>query len=271
MMNVKEYYSPDRFKDKVMVITGAASGIGRAVALRAAKEGASLVLVDMNQGLGEQVLALVKKDSENSIFLQADLSDSQKTEKIFQIIINHFGHIDVAINNVGTMGTPNPVHLLTDEQINQSIGINLISMFYCAREEIKCFLEKGNGGAIVNNASMAGIVGMPSSPAYTAAKHGVNGLTKNMALDYARFGIRVNSVNPGPTKTAMTEAASRFSAEMAEDNNAKWDFSREKAENVQHRKAEAEEQAASILFLASEEATHITGAVIATDGGWTAF
>ena len=189
---------------------------------------------------------------------------------MFQTVLNKFGRLDIAVNNVGTMGTPNPIHLLTDEQIIHSLTINLTSMFYCAREEIRCFLKNNNGGAIVNNASIAGLVGMPSSPIYTAAKHGVNGLTKNMALDYARFEIRINSVNPGPTKTAMTDASGNFLEKM-KTNTTEWDFSRDKAENIQHRKALPEEQAASILFLASEEATHITGAVVATDGGWSAF
>ncbi len=258
-----------RFAGKVMVITGAASGIGRAVALRAVSEGAQLALIDINNEAGKQVLQEVERIQNGNIFVQADLAKSQNVKNAFEQVIAEFGHINIAINNAGIMGTPNPVHLLTDEQIEQTLSINLKSIIYCAREEVKWLLQNG-GGSIVNNASMAGLVGMPNSPMYTATKHGVNGLTRNMALDYADFGIRVNSVNPGPTKTAMTEKAGNF-MEKAKEDISQWNFRRIKEENLQHRKASAEEQAASILFLASDDASHITGTLFATDGGWTAF
>lgn len=265
------YYSPERFKGKIIVITGSANGIGRAVAIRAAQEGADMALIDLNRTAGEDVLKIVQGLGSNSIFIPANVSNAQVVTQTFRDIMNYFGRIDAAINNVGTIGTRNPIHLQTDEGIMHSLNVNLVSAFFCARAEINCFLKNKNSGSIVNTASVAGIVGMPGNPIYTAAKHGINGLTKNMALDYAKFGIRVNSVNPGPTETAMIRPPSIQSFPQMTDSKEQWDFSRDKSENMQHRNAMPEEQAASILFLASAEASHITGTIFATDGGWSAF
>lgn len=139
-------------------------------------------------------------------------------------------------------------------------------------------LAQKSTGAIVNNASIAGVTGLPGNPAYVASKHAVNGLTKNLALDYARYGIRVNSVNPAGTATPMVEEAYAFVVEKQKKARAAGVSAQEaqsmagqKTESMLERDATAEEQAASILFLASDDASHMTGSIVATDGGWTSF
>lgn len=275
---MEKLYFENRFKDKVMIITGAATGIGRAAAIRAGKEGAKLVLVDKKQAEGEQTLADVLKTGTEAIFLNMDLSEEKNALIMIEKTIEKFGRLDIAINNAGVMGNPSPIHEITKEQIEYTMNNNLYTVLYCAREEIKQFLKQGNGGVIVNNASIAGLTGLPGNPAYVISKHAVNGLTRNLALDYAKYNIRVNSVNPAGTKTPMVDEAMEFVKNKIEQaiksgipKEKAMSMAGDKTQTIQHREALAEEQAASMLFLASDDATHITGTLFATDGGWTAF
>lgn len=284
-MKIKEYtemvnnkYYAGRFSDKVMIITGAATGIGRATAIRAAKEQATLVLVDLKKQEGEQLLKEVLEIGAKAIFLALNLSKEEDAQQMLQQTVEHFGRLDIAINNAGVMGEPAPIHELTTEKMDFTMQNNLYSVFYCAKAEIQQFLKQGDGGVIVNNASIAGLTGLPGNPAYVASKHAVNGLTRNMALDYAKYGIRVNSVNPAGTDTPMVEQAMEFvKSKMAQaiandiPKEKAMSMAGDKMQNIQHRNASPEEQAASILFLASDDATHLTGTLLATDGGWTAF
>lgn len=155
---------------------------------------------------------------------------------------------------------------------------NFYSVYFCCKSELSQFLSQGRGGVIVNNSSIAGVTGLPGNPAYVASKHAVNGLTKNLALDYARYGIRINSVNPAGTATPMVEEAYAFvmkkqkeALDAGLDPKKAQSMAGQKTKTMQEREATAEEQAASILFLVSEDATHMTGAVVQTDGGWTSF
>lgn len=271
-------YFAGRFKDKVMIITGAATGIGRATAIRAAKEGAKVVLVDKKQVEGEETLNAILKDGLKAIFLNLDISLEENVEQMIEDTIKVFGKLDIAINNAGVMGNPSPVHQLEKEKMDFTMNNNFYSVYFSCKHEIQQFLKQNNGGVIINNASIAGLTGLPGNPAYVASKHAVNGLTKNLALDYAKFNIRVNSVNPAGTDTPMVEEAMNYVKEkMAEavkngiDPAQAQSMAGQKTETIQKRNATSKEQAASILFLASDDASHMTGATVQTDGGWTSF
>lgn len=269
---------PERFKGQVIVLTGAARGIGKATALRAAREGARLVLTDRLEKEGSEVLKAVTEEGGEAIFLCLDLSIEENARKMVEEAVKVYGRIDIAINNAGVMGNPDPVHALTKEQMDYTMANNFYSVFYSCKYELQQFMKQEKGGAVVNNASIAGLTGLPGNPAYVASKHAVNGLTKNLALDYARFGIRVNSVNPAGTDTPMVKEAYEFVVQKqkeAQVNGASeqetQSMAGQKTESMLKRDALAEEQAASILFLASDDASHMTGEIVATDGGWTSF
>lgn len=267
-----------RFEGKVMIVTGAARGIGKATAIRAAAEGAKVVLVDIRKEEGEAALHDILAEGGNAIFLNLDISVEENTQKMVQETIEKYGKLDIAINNAGVMGTPNPLHQLPKDDMDFTMANNFYSVYFCCKSELSQFLSQGNGGVIVNNASIAGMTGLPGNPAYVASKHAVNGLTKNLALDYARYGIRINSVNPAGTATPMVEEAYAFVMEKMKaavaagmDPKKSQSMAGQKTKTMQERDATAEEQAASILFLASDDATHMTGATLQTDGGWTSF
>ncbi|WP_195270120.1 SDR family oxidoreductase [Eubacterium sp. 1001713B170207_170306_E7] len=269
---------PERFNNQVIVLTGAARGIGRATAIRAAKEGAKLVLADRLEREGSEVLAAIKADGGEAVFLCLDLSVEENAQKMVNEAVRIYGQINIAINNAGVMGNPDPVHALTKQQMDYTMANNFYSVFYSCKYELQQFMRQGKGGAIVNNASIAGLTGLPGNPAYVASKHAVNGLTKNLALDYAGFGIRVNSVNPAGTDTPMVKEAYEFVIQKQKEAQASGaseqdsqSMAGQKTESMLRREALAEEQAASILFLASDDASHMTGEIVATDGGWTSF
>lgn len=276
-MMTKVYY-PNRFNNKVMIITGAARGIGRATALRAAKEGAKLVLVDCRESEGQETLRMVLEAGGTGIFLPLDISVEENCKIMVEKTIEQYGKLDIAINNAGVMGQPSPLHELSKEAMDFTMQNNFYSVYFCCKRQILQFLEQGQGGVIVNNASIAGLTGLPGNPAYVASKHAVNGLTKNLALDYARYGIRINSVNPAGTATPMVDEAMAYVMARRKqaiangmDPAQAQSMAGQKTKTMQQREATAEEQAASILFLASDDATHMTGATLQTDGGWTSF
>lgn len=273
----KAYY-PNRFENKVMIITGAARGIGRATALRAAKEGAKLVLVDNREPEGQETLKMVLEAQGTAIFLALDISVEDNCKKMIEETIKTYGKLDIAINNAGVMGNPSPLHELPKENMDFTMQNNFYSVYFCCKSEIQQFIAQGQGGVIVNNASIAGLTGLPGNPAYVASKHAVNGLTKNLALDYAKYKIRVNSVNPAGTATPMVDEAMEYVMARRKqaiangmDPAQAQSMAGQKTKTMQERQATAEEQAASILFLASDDATHMTGATLQTDGGWTSF
>lgn len=267
-----------RFDNKIMLVTGATSGIGKAIALRAGLEGGNIIVVGRNTERGNAVVDAILKEEGTATFIQCDVSDKEAVKAMFEKIAKEYGRLDVAINNAGIVGASKTVEELEDNDWLNVINANLNSCFYCCREEVK--LMKTKGGAIVNVSSVAGMRGFPSAAAYVASKHGVSGLTKAVAVDYATKGITCNAVCPAGTDTPLTEkSAADIQAKMAEltaqgKDPMEWlknSMMAGKTETLQKRNATPEEQAATILYFASDEAKHITGSIIASDGGFTTY
>lgn len=268
----------DRFCGKVMLITGSATGIGREIAIRAAKEGAKLILADCKEKAGKATYQEILSLGFDALFFNIDVTNPLDVKKMVEAGTKKYGGLDIAINNAGVMGKPSPVHLLDQQDLAYTMDNNFLTVYNCCKEELIVMIEQNKGGVIINNASIAGLTGLPGNAAYVASKHAVNGLTRNMAMDYAKYNIRVNSVNPAGTDTPMVEEAFAFvkaGIQKAIDNGldpaAAQSMAGQKTKTLQQRNATAKEQASSILYLASDDASHITGTLFATDGGWTAF
>src|SRR3712207_325867 len=185
-----------QFEGKVAIVTGGASGIGAACAITLAGGGAKLVVADLNDELGNNVVSEISTNGGEAIYTRTDVARPEDVEAMVAAAMQSFGRLDIAVNNAGIGGESNPAGAYSLEGWRKVIEINLNSVFYCMRYQIPRMLESG-GGAIVNMASILGTVGFANSPAYVAAKHGVVGLTKSAALEYAQHGIRINSVGPG--------------------------------------------------------------------------
>ena len=267
-----------RFDEKIMLVTGATSGIGRAVAVRAASEGATVIAVGRNVERGAAVVSEMEAAGGKGEFIKCDVSNKDAVKALFTEITEKYGRLDVAINNAGIVGASKTVEELEDDDWFTVIDANLNSCFFCCREEVK--LMQPNGGAIVNVSSVAGMRGFPSAAAYVASKHAVSGLTKAVAVDYATKGITCNAVCPAGTDTPLTEKSSagikERMAEIAAQGKDPMEWLKNsmlsgKTETLQKKNATPEERAATILYFASDEAKHITGSIVASDGGFTVY
>lgn len=247
-----------RFSGKVAVVTGAGSGIGEACAVEFAAGGAKVVLADISRAGAERVQAAIKKAGGEATPVAVDVADPKSVEAMVRFTIQTYGGLDIAVNNAGIGGDLKPIGEYALESWKKVIDINLNGVFYCMRYEIPAMLTRGHG-AIVNMASILGSVGFANAPAYVTAKHGVVGMTKNAALEYAAHGIRVNSVGPGFIATPMVESSLTPEATKAVA-----------AMHPLQRLGKAQEVAALVCFLASDEASFITGSYHLVDGGYTA-
>lgn len=273
-------YFEGRFEGKNVLVTGGTSGIGRAVCIRAGKEGAYVIVVGRNEARGQAVVSDIINNGGNAMFFQADVSKENDVIKLFEVVSDKVGKIHVVINNAGIVGHGERIdELSTDEWLNV-VNTNLNSAFYCCREAAKNMINHKIGGSIVNVSSIAGSTGFYRSSAYVASKHGLNGLTKAVANDLAMFNIRCNSVSPAGTATPLSDRSSmevktKLGAAMAAGKSLEEAKSETmiggKTETLQKRSATSEEQAATILYVASDEASHITGSIIMSDGGYTAY
>lgn len=248
-----------QFKDKTAIVTGAASGIGKSTAELYAKEGANVVLSDIDEKKGNAAAEAINKNGGKAIFVKADVSSHSDCRSLVEQTVKHFGRLDIACNNAGVGGESSPVADYSIEGWDKVIAINLSSVFYCMKYEIKAMLETG-GGSIVNMASILGNVSFENSAAYVAAKHGVLGLTKNAAVEYAKKNIRVNTVGPGFIHTPLI-------AEL-EQNKEAYDFL--VSLHPIGRLGKPEEVAELVIWLSSDKASFVTGAYYPVDGGYLA-
>ncbi len=244
---------------KTAIVTGAASGIGEATALLYAAHGARVVVSDIDEKRGNETVQKIIENSGEAIFVKADVSDAGQCKNLVEKAVEAYGSVDICFNNAGISGESNPIADMSIEGWNKMITTNLSSVFYCMKYQVEQMVKQG-GGAIVNNSSILGAVGFANSAAYVAAKHGVVGLTKSAALEYAKMGIRANSVGPGFINTPLLTEAGIDDAT--------------KSVLVQlhpiGRLGESQEVAELVVWLSSDKASFITGSYYAVDGGYLA-
>jgi NAD(P)-dependent dehydrogenase (short-subunit alcohol dehydrogenase family) len=247
-----------KLSGKVALITGGASGIGRAAALRFAEEGAITIIADVQDTAGNQTVRQIEEAGGKSVFIRADVSQSQDIESLFRRIRELYGHLDCACNNAGIDGDWADTLSCTPDNFDRVYQINVKGVWLCMREEIELMLSQRRG-SIVNTASVAGHAGFVGYPAYTASKHAVMGLTKVAALEYAQRGIRVNAVCPGIIHTPLFERYSKKAPEV--------DYA---AMEPVGRLGQSHEVAEAMLWLCSDDSSFVTGSGLVVDGGFLA-
>jgi NAD(P)-dependent dehydrogenase (short-subunit alcohol dehydrogenase family) len=246
------------FAGKTAIVTGASFGIGRATAIAFAKNGAKVIVADIIKD--DETMNSIKDLGGEAVFVECDVANEEDVKKMVQSAINNFGRLDYAFNNAGIEGVAGSTLECTNENWDRTIAVNLTGVWYCMKHQIPEMLKSGSG-AIVNCASIAGLVGFPNLPAYVASKHALVGLTKTTALELAKTGVRVNAVCPGVIRTPMID---RFTGKQKE---AEQQFI---SNQPIGRMGEPEEVAQAVLFLCSQNASFITGHAMAVDGGWIA-
>ena len=249
-----------RLDGKIALITGAGSGIGRASALTFAREGAKVAVADKLVDGGQETVRMVEAAGGTASFIEVDVSDAASVETMVNATVETYGRIDCAYNNAGIEGQVAPTDSYADDMFDKVIAVNLTGVWLCMKYEIPRLLEQG-GGAIVNTASGAGLIGVAGLSAYVASKHGVIGLTKTAALEYAKSGIRVNAVCPGLIQTPMVERLTADQPQLGEALVA--------MEPV-GRTGRPEEIAESVVWLCSDAASFVTGHAMSVDGGFVA-
>lgn len=243
--------------NKVALITGAGSGIGRAIAILYASEGAKIIASDINEKGGEETIDLIKEKSGKGIFVKADTSKHEENKALVDAAVKEFGALHIAVNNAGIGGPINPTGEYPVDGWDKVISINLSGVFYGMRYQIPAMLNAG-GGSIVNVASILGKVGTKGSPAYVAAKHGVVGLTETAAIEYAAQNVRVNAIGPGYILTPLLSSLDDATMKMLVDLHP------------MGRLGKAEEVAELALWLNSEKSSFVTGSYYNVDGGYLA-
>jgi len=248
---------------KAALVTGGASGIGRATAVAMAKEGARVAVADRTQESAAATVALINAAGGQAVAIGGDVTKEADVTAMVARTVAAFGKIDCAFNNAGISGRAvGPVgqktHEMSRESFDGMLAVNLTGVFLCMKHEIAQMLKQGTGGSIVNTSSIAGLVGLPTASHYVAAKHGVVGLTKTAAMEYARDNIRVNCVNPGYIKTPMT------------DETMKTRYDELMTKVPMNRLGVPEEIAEAVVWICSDKASFVTGASHIIDGGYFA-
>jgi len=276
----------DQFKDQVVLITGGAYGIGRATALGFAREGAQVIVTDLCEEGARETRQLILQEGGQAWALRCDVSNAVDVQATFSAILTEFKRLDCAFNNAGTEGEFNPLHEASDENFDRVIAVDLKGVWLCMKEEIR-IMHQQRGGAIVNTASVAGLVAERGYPAYAAAKGGVIQLTRTAAIENASTGVRINAICPGMVRTPMLDRSMRNMRVSAmayggwQSPAARWltdtllgtdSFKKLMVKFLQPvgRPGEPEEIAAAVLYLCSEPAKFVTGQTLVLDGGMTA-
>jgi NAD(P)-dependent dehydrogenase (short-subunit alcohol dehydrogenase family) len=241
---------------KAALVTGGGSGVGRASAIAMARAGATVTVADVNEDGGKETAAVVLEEGADVDFVRADVTQPDDVAAMVDKTVARWGHLDCAVNNAGTTGASAPTADYTLDDWIRTIELNLTSVFLCLKHEIPVMLERG--GAIVNMASGAGLVGFPGLPAYVASKHGVVGLTRAAAMEYAGQGVRINAICPGSTRTPMLEGF------IGGDEQVERMLTRPIPVG---RLGRPEEIAEAVVWLCSDAASFVVGHALAVDGG----
>jgi NAD(P)-dependent dehydrogenase (short-subunit alcohol dehydrogenase family) len=242
----------------VALVTGGSTGIGRASALAFARAGASVVVADVDDESGAETVRLVGEAGGEARFVHTDVTRTDDVRAMVGAAVDAFGRLDYAHNNAGMSGTPAGVAECTEDQWDATMALNLRAVWLCMKHEVPQMLAQGEGGAIVNTSSGAGLVGFAALPAYVASKHGVIGLTKSAALELVGQGIRVNAVCPGTTRTPMIEAYIGGDEALEQAMNSV---------SPLRRMAHPDEIAASVVWLCSDAASFVNGVALPVDAG----
>ena len=250
-----------KLENKTVFITGGLSGIGKACAIAAAKEGANIVIADMKSASTNKVMQEIKKENAKAIFIECDVSVFAQVQTAIEKSVTTFGTLDVALNNAGVGGEPNKVGDMTEEAWLKVIGVNLNGVFNCMKHEL-AQMVKQKKGVIVNMASILGKVGFATSSHYVAAKHGVIGLTQTAALEYATEGIRINAICPGFIDTPLLTKGGII--DHADVKQQIIDL------HPMKRLGKSEEIANGFIFLASDDSSFVSGTSLEIDGGYLA-
>jgi NAD(P)-dependent dehydrogenase (short-subunit alcohol dehydrogenase family) len=245
---------------KVGLVTGGTSGIGRETAVLFAKAGAKVVVTGRREVQGNETIEMVRAAGGDALFVKSDVSKAAEVETLIQKVVERFGRLDIAFNNAGIEGVQAPIVRQSEEDWDRTIAINLKGVWLCLKYEIRQMLRQGGGGAIVNMASIIGLIGTAGVAAYSASKHGVIGLTKTAALENAKSGIRINAVCPGFTETPMADRIFRAPAvrKYAVDCHPIGRFGR------------PAEIAEAVVWMCSDRASFMTGQSLVLDGGFLA-
>lgn len=269
-------FTPGRFAGQTLLVTGAGSGMGLCCASRAAREGGAVVLCDLDANAVRKAAQAIVATGGQAIAVVADVTNREDCTAMVAAAVGAFGGFDIAINSAGVMdggdaGPPAPLHTATEVYLRRTMEINVMGTMYACAAQLERLVDQGRGGAIVNVGSTTGLTGSAGTPAYVASKHAVNGLTRAIAIDYAPHGIRCNSVNMGPTETPMMARAMTMLASRKKPEKPTGARPVVKSTALIGRPSSPWEQASVILFAASREASYLTGALIASDGGWTSY
>lgn len=250
-----------RFENKVAIITGSTKGIGRATAILMAQEGAKVVITGTTEEAGSEVVSIIKEAGGDAFFQKTDVTSAEALDALVKAALDHYGKIDILVNNAGIGGSLANMNQITDAEWDKVLATNLTAAFQIMKLVIPV-MENNGGGTIVNVASMASTAAGRGGIAYTTAKHGFLGLTRQISLDHGHTGIRINAVLPGPINTQMI---ARILELPQHPLNMKIKMS------PSGRPGEPEEVAKAIAFLASDESSYIHGASLAVDGGYSIF